>query len=78
MIAAAGDEVVTGILGLGLGLLILAVAIYWLVFPMFVIAKLNEHLKQQREIAKALQWIVNRVESDSVAHAIEPRTHTEK
>jgi hypothetical protein len=45
---------------------IAAVAICWVVFPLIVVSKFNELLKvdreilnAQREIAKALQWMVN-------------------
>src|SRR5436309_191488 len=56
-----------------IGLLILALAVCWIVFPLIVISKFNELLKLQREIlvallsanaaraemTKALQWMVD-------------------
>ena len=62
-----------GFIGVIVGLLVLALAIMWLIFPVLVLSKCNELLKVQREIraallsanvaqseiAKALQWMVN-------------------
>jgi len=77
MIAAAGDEL--GGLGvLLLGLLILALGVLWIIFPVLVLSKFNELLKVQRaihaalqsantaqaEIAKALQWMVDNWRKD--------------
>jgi hypothetical protein len=72
MIAATGNEF-GGFIGLIVGLLVLALAVMWLIFPALVLSKFNELLKVQREIraallsanaarseiAKALQWMVN-------------------
>jgi hypothetical protein len=51
------------------GCLALTVIIAWIVFPVIVLSKFNElleverkQLDQQRENAKALQWMVDRVE----------------
>ena len=68
----AADEF-GGFIGVIVGLLVLALAIMWLIFPVLVLSKFNELLKVQREIraallsanvaqseiAKALQWMVN-------------------
>ena len=68
----AADEF-GGFIGVIVGLLVLALAIMWLIFPVLVLSKLNELLQVQREIraallsanvaqseiAKALQWMVN-------------------
>ena len=66
MIAAAGDQFFGGAIAILLGLLILALAILWVIFPVVVLSKFNELLKIEREamrarveVAKALQWIVN-------------------
>ena len=49
-----------------IGLLILALAILWIIFPVVVLSKFNELLKIEREamkarieVAKALQWMVD-------------------
>jgi len=76
---AAGDEFAGGIVYLLVGLLILALGILWIIFPVLVLSKFNELLKVQRaihatlqssntaraEIAKALQWMVNNWRDDS-------------
>ena len=59
MIAAAGDEFFVGVFGLLVGLLILSLALLWVIFPVLLLSKFNELLKAQREIAKAMQWMVN-------------------
>jgi len=66
MIAAAGDQFFGGAIAILLGLLILALAILWVIFPVVVLSKFNELLKIEREamrarieVAKALQWIVD-------------------
>ena len=66
MIAAAGEEFFTGLFGMLLACLILVLAIAWLVFPFLVIFKFNDLIKAEkesmdpkREIAKALQWMVD-------------------
>ena len=66
MIAATGVESVGGVMVALVGLLILALAILWVIFPVVVLSKFNELLKIEREavrarieVAKALQWIVN-------------------
>jgi hypothetical protein len=66
MIAAAGDQFFGGAIATLLGLLILALAILWVIFPIVVLSKFNELLKIEREamrarieVAKALQWIVD-------------------
>ena len=66
MIAAAGDQFFGGAIAILLGLLILALAILWVIFPVVVLSKCNELLKIEREamrarieVAKALQWIVD-------------------
>jgi hypothetical protein len=43
MIAAAGDQFFGGAIAILLGLLILALAILWLIFPVVVLSKFNEH-----------------------------------
>ena len=54
MIAAAGD--VFGAFGfLFLGLLVLALGVLWIIFPLLVLSKFNELLKVQRAIHAALQ-----------------------
>ncbi len=52
------------------GLLVLALAVCWIIFPVIVISKFNElldvqrkSLDQQRENAKALQWLVDKSKS---------------
>ena len=66
MIAATGVESVGGVMVALVGLLILALAILWVIFPVVVLSKFNELLKIEREamrarieVAKALQWIVD-------------------
>ena len=66
MIAAAGDQFFGGAIAILLGLLILALAILWVIFPVVVLSKFNELLKIEREamkarteVAKALQWMVD-------------------
>ncbi|TMP93020.1 MAG: hypothetical protein E6L08_06950 [Verrucomicrobia bacterium] len=66
MIAAAGNEFAGGVIFLFIGLLIVALAILWIVFPVLVLSKFNELLKVEREamkaraeLAKALQWMVD-------------------
>jgi hypothetical protein len=66
MIAATGAESVGGVIGVLIGLLILALAILWVIFPVVVLSKFNELLKIEREarkaraeVAKALQWMVD-------------------
>jgi len=66
MIAAAGGEFFGGIVALFIGLLIFALVILWVIFPVLVLSKFNELLKIEREamkarieLAKALQWMVN-------------------
>jgi hypothetical protein len=54
MIAAVGDEFAGGILGILVGLFILALGILWIIFPVLVLSKFNELLKVQREIRTAL------------------------
>jgi hypothetical protein len=55
MIAAAGAESFGGIIAALVGLLILALAILWVIFPVVVLSKLNELVKTQREIANSLK-----------------------
>ena len=66
MIAATGVESVGGMIGALIGLLVLALAILWIIFPVVVLSKFNELLKIEREamraraeVAKALQWMVD-------------------
>ena len=66
MIAVAGDQFFGGAIAILLGLLVLALAILWVIFPVVVLSKFNELLKIEREamrarieVAKALQWIVD-------------------
>jgi hypothetical protein len=66
MIAAAGAEFFTGLFGTLLTVGILALVIAWVIFPFIVITKFNDLLKVEREamnarreIAKALQWMVD-------------------
>jgi hypothetical protein len=66
MIADAGNEFFTGLFGTLLACGILVLALMWVLLPVLVLFKLNDLLKAereamnaQREIAKALQWIVN-------------------
>lgn len=66
MIAATGPESVGGVIVALVGLLVLALAILWVIFPVVVLSKLNELLKTEREanrarteVAKALQWMVD-------------------
>jgi hypothetical protein len=54
------------VIGALIGLLILALAILWVIFPVVVLSKFNELLKIERdaqraraEVAKALQWMVD-------------------
>ena len=51
MIAATGSEF-GGFIGLIVGLLVLALAVMWLIFPVLVLSKFNELLKIDREIMK--------------------------
>jgi hypothetical protein len=78
MIAATGSEF-GGFIGLIAGLLVLALAIMWLIFPVLVVSRFDKLLKVQHEIraqlysanatqseiAKALQWMVNNWRDDS-------------
>jgi hypothetical protein len=66
MIAATGPESFGGVIAALIGLLILALAILWIIFPVVVLSKFNELLKTEREamkaraeVAKALQWMVD-------------------
>jgi len=66
MIAATGAESVGGVMVSLIGLLILALAVLWVIFPVLVLSKFNELLKIEREamkarteVAKALQWMVD-------------------
>ena len=59
MIAVAENQFATGIVALFIGLLILSLAILWIIFPVLVLSRFSDLLKAQREIAKALQWMVN-------------------
>ncbi|SRR6266403_1384776 len=66
-------HIFSGLLGLALGLILLAVVVCWIAFPIIVLSKFNELLKIQAEIgtqminanrasleiAKALQWMVD-------------------
>ena len=81
MIAAAANEMGTGesVFYLLIALGIIALTVIWILFPIMVWIKLNEHLEAQRrihsallaantvreEIAKALQWMVNNWRDDS-------------
>jgi hypothetical protein len=54
------------LMGALLGLLILSIVVGWVIFPFMVVSKFNELLKVEREIlrghreiAKALQWMVD-------------------
>jgi hypothetical protein len=65
MIVATADDFV-GFFGLIIGLLGLVLAITWLIFPFLVVSRFDKLLKidreivdGQREIAMALQWMVN-------------------
>jgi hypothetical protein len=65
MIASTGDQF-AGVFGLIIGLLGLVLAITWLIFPFLVLSRFDKLLKinreivdGQREIAMALQWMVN-------------------
>ena len=60
------DNMFGGLLGVVVGLVALTVAVMWIIFPVIVYSKFNELLKiekqsldQQRENAKALQWIID-------------------
>ena len=71
MIAATGSESVGGFFMLIIGLLGLVLAITWLIFPFLVLSRFDKLLKidreiidGQREIAKALQWMVNNWKQD--------------
>jgi hypothetical protein len=78
MIAAAGNEFASGILGILIGLVVLVIAVLWIIFPVLVLSKFNDLLKTQRqihrallaandaraEIAKALQWMIDNWRKD--------------
>jgi len=72
MIGATGVESVGGVIGVLVGLLVLALAILWIIFPVVVLSKFNELLKIEREamraraeVAKALQWMVDNWKDES-------------
>jgi hypothetical protein len=72
MIAATGVESVGGVIAVLIGLLILALAILWAIFPSCRAFKFNELLKIEREamrarteVAKALQWMVDNWKDES-------------
>ena len=71
MIAVTGAESLGGVIGALIALLILALAILWIIFPVVVLSKFNELLKIEREamrarteVAKALPWIVDNWKDD--------------
>lgn len=65
MIADATTDLFSGIIGLFLFACVLTIIIYWIIFPILVLRRMKELREGQREIAKALQWIVNNWRDDS-------------
>ena len=59
MIADALTEFAGGLFGVFLFACVLTIIIYWIIFPILVLRRLKELHGAQREIAKALQWMVN-------------------
>ena len=53
MIAATGAESVGGVMVSLIALLILALAVLWIIFPVLVLSKFNELLKIEREANRA-------------------------
>ena len=64
MIADVTTEFFSGIIGLFLFACILTIIIYWIIFPILVLRRMNDLKDAQREIAKALQWMVNNWRDD--------------
>jgi hypothetical protein len=65
MIADVTTQYLGGIIGLFLFACILTIIIYWIIFPILVLRRMKELHDAQREIAKALQWMVNNWTDDS-------------
>jgi hypothetical protein len=65
VIADATTEVFSGIVGLFFFACVLTIIIYWIIFPILVLRRMKELQDGQREIAKALQWMVNNWRDDS-------------
>jgi len=59
MIADVTTEYLGGVIGLFVFACVLTVVIYWIIFPILVLRRMKELHGTQREIAKALQWMVN-------------------
>jgi hypothetical protein len=57
--ATEPPPIMGGFFGVILGLLILSLMVMWAIFPVLVLSKFNELLRAQREVAKALQWMVD-------------------